>query len=378
MSIPQLAVCALAACAFVAGAQAADVKIYGKIDTGIVYTHPFGDSLSSDSLKMESGPNSATRVGIEGSEKLNNDYKVTFRLESRYRSDDGSFMQFSGDNPSRMFGGQSTLALEGPYGHLSFGRVGGVGSSTGWYDTVMYYTDVFGGGTVGAGNAPVKSGRYDNMINYRTPMIAGFQGTFQYSLNNDTYDEGTEGKSDSNHYYSAAVRFNRGNLTVVGAYEGISWGHNAAITRVDKGSNQEQKVISLGGNYALGPATLYLQGQYFDGVASVDSSFKTANRSGNIDGYGLYLGSEFWFASSSLKTALYWKDYSADFTDHADQDGQSLGLAFKYLYNFSKTYSVYVGGGVSKVSRNYSGTTVLDDVKTDKQYNLFVGMTKIF
>ena len=38
MSIPQLAVCALAACAFVAGAQAADVKIYGKIDTGIVYT----------------------------------------------------------------------------------------------------------------------------------------------------------------------------------------------------------------------------------------------------------------------------------------------------------------------------------------------------
>ncbi|MFR3029048.1 MAG: porin [Sutterella wadsworthensis] len=87
MNTFRLTAVALATLALAASASAADVKIYGRIDTGLIYQNYFGDSTKEDSFAMQSGTNTATRVGIEGLETINDDLSVGFRVESRYASD---------------------------------------------------------------------------------------------------------------------------------------------------------------------------------------------------------------------------------------------------------------------------------------------------
>ena len=60
--------------AFAGSALAADVQLYGIIDTGLAYVHGDADGLSQDfdSFSMESGQGSGSRWGIKGTEDLGN------------------------------------------------------------------------------------------------------------------------------------------------------------------------------------------------------------------------------------------------------------------------------------------------------------------
>ncbi|WP_443743398.1 porin [Sutterella sp.] len=357
-----------------AGAQAADVQIYGRLDTGLVYQNYFGDSTAENSFTMASGANTATRVGIQGKERISEDLTVGFRLENRFLSDTGAFQIHSKGHEGRIFGGQSTLTLSGKsWGEVTFGRVAGQSSGSGPYD-MQFYMDAFGGGTVGTGLSPaVKSVRYDNMLVYRTPMMAGLQATAQYSLKTDGYDEGDESTSDVNRYWSAGVRYNRGGLNLVAIYEGIAWGHEVQI---DNGADKDLALFTLGGSYKWSDLQVYAQAQYFDGANAVDKfSAKTAtkDRTGHVKGYGLYAGAQIWFGLSSWQNMVYWKDYTLEPAAGASTDGSTLGAATKFLYRPSKTVEIYVGGGVSAWDRiEGSG------VKTDKTFNAFSGVTKYF
>lgn len=191
--------------------SAADLQIYGRIDAGLIYHNYGGDSEKSDTFTMDSGTNTATRVGIQGSESLTDNTKVIFRLESRFTSDTGAFNAYSGKT-NRLFGGQSTLGVVNKeFGEITMGRVAGISSSTGPYD-LQAYMDPFGGGTNGTGNAPVKSSRHDNMITYRSPVLGGFQATVQYSLKSDSNDEGDEAKSDVNRFFDAGLHYAAGKI----------------------------------------------------------------------------------------------------------------------------------------------------------------------
>lgn len=366
---------ALAAAALfaAAGAQAADVQIYGRFDTGLVYQNYFGDSTAENSFTMESGANTATRFGIQGKEVVSDDLTVSFRLENRFVSDTGAFKTFSKGHEGRMFGGQSTLTLSGKsWGEVTFGRVAGQSSGSGPYD-MQFYMDAFGGGTLGTGLSPVKSTRFDNMLVYRTPMMAGLQATAQYSLKTDGYDEGDESTSDVNRYWSAGVRYNRGGLNLVAIYEGIAWGHEVQI---DNGADKDLALFTLGGSYKWSDYQLYAQAQYYDGANAVDKfSAKTATkaRTGHVKGYGLYAGAQIWFGLSSWQNMVYWKDYTLEPAAGASTDGSTLGAATKFLCRPSKTVEFYVGGGVSAWDR-IDGSSV----KTDKTFNVFSGVTKYF
>lgn len=359
----------LAALAAAGASQAANVNIYGRIDTGLIY-HNYGkDSVKDDTFTMESGTNTATRIGMEGYEELTPDTKAIFRLESRFTSDNGQFNTFSAGHPSRMFGGQSTVGLVSKtYGELTFGRVAGIVSSTGPYD-LEAYMDVYGGGTQGTGNAPVLSGRHDNMITYRTPWIAGIQGTFQYSLKSDSYDEGDESTSDTNRFFDAALHYNVGQLHVIAAYDQVIWGHKKQI---NNGSDTDKKVFTLGGSYRFEPATVYLQMQYFDGLNSLDG-FTANTKDSSIKGYGIYAGTELWYGISAWKWMVYWRDYELEPQEGKSFDGNTLGITTKYVYRPSKTVDLYVGGGISQWDRISDGK-----IYTDQDINFFTGVTKYF
>ena len=78
--------------AFTASAFAEpSVTLYGRIDTGLVYTHKNLDNTagSTDTFSMDSGVTTGSRWGLKGSEDIGN-AKVGFVLESGFNSDDGT------------------------------------------------------------------------------------------------------------------------------------------------------------------------------------------------------------------------------------------------------------------------------------------------
>ena len=86
-----IAVAVLGAC--VAGsAFAANVDVYGRIDTGLSNVHydDTGSSDAKDTLSLDSGNSSGNRWGLKGSEDLGNGYQVGFVLESGFDADTGA------------------------------------------------------------------------------------------------------------------------------------------------------------------------------------------------------------------------------------------------------------------------------------------------
>jgi len=356
--------------AMILPASAAQITIYGRIDSGVLYQNNFGDSVKENTFTLDSGLNTASRWGIKGSEDITNNLQAIFRLENRFMSDSGTFKSFTSGKSGRMFGGQSTVGLKSKsFGELTMGRVAGINSGSGTYD-LQYYMDAFGGGTVGTGNAPVKSTRYDNTITYQTPWLSGFQGTIQYSLKDDGYDNGDETTSDVNHYYGVSLHYRNGGLHLIGIFEGVDWGN---VTQIEGGATRDKKAVTFGGSYRFEPVTLYLQAQYFQGLNALDG-FKVNRTSGSIEGYGIHAGTQFWLSGlSSWQSMVYWKDYKEKLNDGRSYDGNTLGIATKYIYRPSKTIDMYIGAGFSQWDRIDSGR-----VLTDKEWNLFTGITKYF
>ena len=166
--------------------QAADVTMYGKVDTGLQFksnevTVGNEAKIDSDTVSMETGRNSASRFGVKGTEDLGNGMTVGFKLENGFNADDGSF----GDD--RLFNRDSSLTQSGDFGKLSFGRMGAIGSAAGDFDAAFAIGDAFDGGD-GDVFGFATSDRYDNMVTYQTPSFSGFQATVQYSLNESSVD----------------------------------------------------------------------------------------------------------------------------------------------------------------------------------------------
>ena len=108
---------------FAGTAMAADVTLYGALDTGFEYFHKKttqhnGSSEKSDTFDMQTGWDTGNRWGLKGSEDLGNGYKVSFKLESGFNGDDGTMGQ-----GSRLFGREAGLTLSGPFGSVAFGRM---------------------------------------------------------------------------------------------------------------------------------------------------------------------------------------------------------------------------------------------------------------
>ena len=114
-------------------ACAADVTLYGVVDTGLLFTdHQVkvdGDKkLDQSTFGLESGVSAGSRFGLKGTEDLGNGLKVGFKLENGFNADDGTL-----GNDGRLFGREASVSLIGDFGTLSMGRMGGVGSAAAWY-----------------------------------------------------------------------------------------------------------------------------------------------------------------------------------------------------------------------------------------------------
>ena len=363
-------------------ASAADVTLFGVVDTGLIYTHQsFDDSKEADVNKfsMDSGVSSASRFGLKGTEELGNGLKVGFKLENGFQSDSGALK-----SEKRIFDREASVSVYSDFGTLSMGRMGGVGSGAGTYDLVLATADAFDGGDNNVFGFAT-SDRYDNMVTYQTPKFAGLQATVQYSFNEDSVEEtAREGSSAVNRYSSAALTGDFGALQTVLAYEFQNYKSFGAA-----GEHDDGQIVYLGGNYDCGFAKTFVMGQYFKGIqgsganalASMVKGAKLTTFDTDFDkgvkGFGAHLGTIVPISNGDLTVGAYYVDGTAETskTGVEERDFDYMGLATKYEYRLSKRTSVYLAAGYYKATLD--ATTKAGEVE-EKVGEVFTGLTHAF
>ena len=342
--------------AFAGSAMAADVTLYGALDTGFEYKHTKSTGEKAvDKFDMQTGWDTDNRWGLKGSEDLGNGYKVSFKLESGFNGDDGTMGQ-----SGRLFGREAGLTLSGPFGSVAFGRFGGIASSAGTYDMLGYVESFDGGDGDVWGFAA--SDRYDNMVVYQTPRFAGLQLTAQYSFKTDSKQSikdgdysGDEGTSDAQRYASVGLSGEYGPASFAVGYELTKYGVHNGERALDK----DGQLVFVGGNYDLEVVQLFAEAQYFKHQTAAGGWELETKDLGNgalgLKGYGLHLGAAAPLVGGTLTAGLYYVDFTQENVGEADADAKYYGVSARYNYPLSERTSLYAGAGYGQTKADDSG-----------------------
>ena len=347
---------------FAASAFAApSVTLYGRIDTGLVYTHKNLDNTagSTDEFSMESGFSTGNRWGLKGTEDIGN-AKVGFVLESGFNSDDG----VSGQS-GRLFGREAQVNVSGAYGTLYAGRLASIASDAG---SIGYLGDVSafpnGFGIVGTqkGSTGTAYDRYDNTLAYQTPTFGGLQGAIMYSFKGDAkvsdsnpkeVANARENSGDADRYLAAGLRYKAGKAAVVltGDMTMYSNDVNNVYHDVDNGYS-----FILGGNYDFGVAKVFAKATYFDNQVNVIDSFslikdaRDLKKAEALKGWGAELGTNVPAFGGNFLAAVGYRD--AKDVDDGSYKFKRWNAAVGYTYAFSKRTNVYGLAGYAQEKAN--------------------------
>ena len=255
--------------AFAGSALAADVQLYGIVDTGVRYLHSdldignadVGSKLNydaTDKFSMESGMQSGSRFGFKGTEEIGNGLTVGFILESQFSSDTGAL------HADGFFRREASLFLQGNFGKFAMGRIGSMnGGVSSWakHGVMSAFGTSWGSYTANADNIFGNSGIWNNTIAYETPDFAGFKVFAQYGMGNSKGDYSVENESSSDRYYGIGASYENGPLSLFLSVDSInyaSWdGKNATDT-------DDAWTVRFGGNYDFEVVKLYAGVSYFD------------------------------------------------------------------------------------------------------------------
>lgn len=362
-----IAVAVLGAC--VAGsAFAANVDVYGRIDTGLSYVHydETGLSDAKDTLSLDSGLSSGNRWGLKGSEDLGNGYQVGFVLESGFDADTGAMSK------DVLFNREATLRVSGPFGSIYAGRMGRIGSDAGSVGFYAGSVSPFGSGWGKmAGHFAVTANydsRYNNALAYVSPKVGPVTVYAQYTMGN-----ATENESGDDRLFSLGAKADFGALQVLGLVEYLNKKSVAGTTVYDDSQYDDSYTINLGGSYDFSVAKVFLAGQYFK--AAPNYAGMKANYAelveGNewrysFDGFGVNVGATAPIgAGEFLVSAGYGKgDLNVD-TQDAKRSADAYIIQVGYTYPFSKRTNLYAGAGYMQTSMEDGITTTSDkDFKT--------------
>ena len=383
--------------AFAGSALAADVTLYGRVDTGFQYNHTNpADGKSTSKFSMEPGQSSGSRWGLKGVEDLGA-FKVGFILEDGFASDNGA-------EKGVMFDRESSLFIEGAFGKLAVGRIGSINQGTGsWAQIGSGSVSPFGTsyGTAAVSQILVTDKVRDNMIAYKTPTFAGVTGFVQYSAGDEKNDKGedvagTENESTKDRYYAVGVTYANGPVNALFSVDSINYKSYYGTDGYGRDVNDSLTVTGAAA-YNFDVAKVYFAAQYFDEVkakndfgywAAVDAALKEASLpqakiSQKVKGYALTAGVGAPVAGGTLMAAIGYMDAeSADSTendvaafvgnDHKmDVDLKRYQIAVGYNYSLSKRTSVYAAASVIKDKGKITFDDAKDEAKEVKTQAMF-------
>ncbi len=378
------------AAAFATGVFAAEVSIYGTVDTGLAYSHIKATDtedgpISRDFFKMGSGISGPTRWGIKGGEELGNGYSVSFDLQSGFNSDDGSLGQ-----GGRLFGREARLTAAGPFGELSFGRMGSLTSSAGTYDIFMGTADIFDGGwstegkAIGGMNFFYDVVRCDNMMTYATPSLSGFKAYAQYSFKVDSTSKvGTEGRNSAKRYLGFGATYENGPFAGVMVYDMV-------LNGTDDGyAPKDGRAFSVGGSYDFGAAKIYAAYQYGknqNSAGGVDAAYEideeaeepdTPYYGTQVKGHNFHVGVSIPVCSGKLNLAGYYTTVKS--VEDSSRTVKSFDVAATYVYPLSKRTSIYAGVGYAQI-KDHLAVNGNDEIirEKDKIFDVAIGLSHTF
>lgn len=413
--------------AFAGSALAADVQLYGIVDTGLGYNHIDAGDLDgasfkdwkgneivnfsdSDSFSMKSGQASGSRFGFKGTEDLGNGLTVGFILENGINSDDGT-------DAGVFFNRESSLFVQGNFGRFAMGRLGSINNGqSSWAKVGMisaFGTSSWGGTSAQLGNLMSLAGQWDNMIAYETPDFAGFKVFAQYGMGSNDH----ENESSSDRYYAIGATYNNGPFAAYFAVDSINYQTAGLKNGLDGDDVDDSLTVTLGGSYNFEVAKVYLGVQYFDEVKlnslggvtkdligghdmnkAYNSSVEKNPDQGNskvdaltvgnflkVKGYGISLTADapvaggkamFGVGYVDAEAADSMTDMAKDAVGSADLDLKRYIVSVGYDYPFSKRTDVYAVASYSQdqleLKGDYSGDW---DPST---YSLYVGLRHKF
>lgn len=388
--------------AFAGSALAADVQLYGIVDTGFQYLNADADITgvdSTNSFSMESGMQSGSRFGIKGTEDLGNGLTVGFILENQFSSDTGALK-----NEDSFFHREASLFLEGGFGKIAFGRMGSINggvSSWGKYGVISAFGTSWGNYSAQAGNWAVGAGMWDNMIAYETPSFAGFKVFAQYGMGNtvsDTWTDtndvdhevswGTENESSSDRYYAIGASYANGPLNLYFAVDSINYSSVSLIeTGADAGDlsygdTDDSLTVTLGGNYDFEVVKLFAGAQYFDEIklsklnGAINYGDADQGFAGKVKGWSLGVSGSIPVAGGNvLVGAAYVDAEAADSIDNGDEMTRWI-VSAGYDYPLSKRTNVY---GI--LTYNQDSIDYADNATTDNDpyvFGVMVGLRHKF
>ena len=299
----------------------ADVTVYGRVDTGLLWDNTEG----SDTVTMESGIAGASRWGFKGSEKISENLTVGFQLESQFASDNG----FSN---ATLFNRDSYLYVNTQYGNFRFGRSGALG---GGVSGGMFAGKVSPFGVVYKGAASTMihdvQTRLDNMVRYDLPKFGGLQLAVQYARGDDSVPE-----SQTVRYAAVGADYKVGDLSLI-----------AVVDKEMKKSNtngvKDMVSYKVGLQYKANPVTFYAGYQYIDNAdqvgkaESVDATGKVGTiKLVNGEANSLTLGTRVAVGGGNLNMAL---GYASG--EDAIKEVTLTQAAIGYTYNLSKRTTLY-------------------------------------
>lgn len=384
---------AVASAAMAGSAYAANVEVYGLIDTSLAYVYADPDASGVDGegkFTMENAREFGSRFGLRGSEDLGNGMKVGFVLESGIKSDSGEL-----DQGGRLFGREAHINLTGDFGYLAFGLQPVFGSTLGQHGLFRAidplfanYTEAFGSGHASASTWT----RVDNAISYVTPNWAGFNFYGMYSFQNDSkakYADGEtarEGTAEVDRYASLAARYQAGALEAVLVWDTTMYGNNRDRTGKPgyaQKYDDNGMTTTFGGNYTFGNGLKVLAfGQWFKDqwlarsgvIGTALTEHKLGGTYGFVDGYGLSLGVNYPIGGGVAKAQVAYRDME----NQNDVEFNRWTVAAAYDYPLSKRTAVYAMTGYTQESiETPSGST--NKVDADPSgYEFTVGMVHRF
>ena len=342
--------------AFAGSALAADVQLYGLIDTGVRYLHSDLDVNdpaydAKDTFSMESGMQSGSRWGIKGVEDLGNGLTVGFVLEDGFNSDNGA-------EKDQMFDRESSLFIQGGFGKFAMGRIGSInGGTSSWakHGVMSAFGTSWGSYAAQADTVFGGAGKWDNMIAYETPDFAGFKVFAQYGMGSND----NENESRSDRYYALGASYANGPLNLYLAVDSVNYQSANATGALDNASDIEDSLtVRFGGNYDFEVLKLFGGVAYFDeaklstfsGAASDLANHYVEDLSKNIKvkGWSIGLSTSIPVAGGSvLFGASYMDAESSDSMDdlyageYANIDLNRWIVSAGYDYPLSKRTDVY-------------------------------------
>ena len=368
--------------AFAGSALAADVQLYGLIDTGLQYLHSDIDMANKDAtdrFSMESGMASGSRFGFKGTEDLGNGLTVGFVLENGFTSDDGA-------EKGVFFDRESSLFLQGGFGKVAFGHMGSINNGTsswGKYGMISAFGTCWGDYAAQAGTWAMGAGLWDNMISYQTPTFAGFTVYAQYAMGNAGVGK-VENESSSDRYYALGATYANGPLNLYLAVDSINY---ASVTPTDQGYTNVPNVddsltVTLGGNFDFEVVKLFAGAQYFDEIKL--SNMKGAVQLENtgfatkMEGWSLGVSASIPAAGGTVLVGAAYLDAEAagSVTGEAKDDELNRWIVSAgYDYPFSKRTDVY---GVVTYNQDQMDSKTATNDRDPSVYGVMVGLRHKF